>query len=125
MFDGTNWVACLNKEDDTRGSPLPETLSVASQGALEISSVIGHPHSLVRDHKSSPRMVAKPCQCSERLRCVKTNLPKVVHLSCRPVCHFSEPETPAVCISSPRPTCLGHRCSEYQLEKMVRRDAFT
>ena len=36
---------------------------MASQGALEISSVIGHPPSLVTYHISSPRMVAKPCQC--------------------------------------------------------------
>ena len=45
----------------------------------------------------------------------QTNLPKVVHSSCRPVCHSSEPQAPAVCISSPRPTCLGHRCPEYKL----------
>ena len=41
---------------------------MASQGGLEISSVIGNPPSLVRDHISSPRMVAKPCQCSEGRR---------------------------------------------------------
>ena len=36
MFDVSNWVACLNGEDDPRGTPSHETLSVASQGALEI-----------------------------------------------------------------------------------------
>ena len=213
-----------NREDGPRGSPSHETFSVGSQGTLEISPVIGHPPSLIRDHISPPRMVAKPCQCSEgirpsfqrpqypalyqRLKCrlgcslrarllkwavvrrrkiytysagdirqhnsgslhkqtggnplgrhvrspvenhdlvpplqnnptgqahsrmpecngrctsqvkpdsvdrvvtpsagFQTTLPKVVHPSCRPVCHSAEPQAPAVCIPSPRPTCLGH-----------------
>ena len=45
----------------------------------------------------------------------QTTLPKVVHPSCRPVFHSSEPQAPAVCISSPGPTYLGHRCPEYKL----------
>ena len=59
MFDVANWVAPLNKEDGPGVMPLHEALSVSSQGALEISSVIGQPPSLVRDHFSSPRVVAK------------------------------------------------------------------
>ena len=34
---------------------------------------------------------------------VQTDLPKVVHSSCRPVCHSSELQTPSVCVSYPRP----------------------
>ena len=45
MFDVANWVTCLNGEDGPGGTPSHETLSVSSQGALEISSVIGHPPS--------------------------------------------------------------------------------
>ena len=52
-----NWVARLNGEDGPGGSPSHSTLSVASQGALDISSVAGHPPSLVTDHFSSPRLV--------------------------------------------------------------------
>ena len=59
MFDVVNWVVCLNREDGPRGKPSYEALSVASQGTLEIFSVIGQPPSLVRDHFSSPRVVAK------------------------------------------------------------------
>ena len=55
MFDVANWVACLNGEDGPEGTPSHETLSFSPQGALEISSVIGQPPSLVRDHFSSPR----------------------------------------------------------------------
>ena len=40
---------------------------------------------------------------------------QVVHSSCRSICHSSEPLSSIVCISSPRPTCLGHRCSVHNL----------
>ena len=46
---------------------------------------------------------------------VQTDLSKLVHSSCRPICHSSEPQTSIVRISNPRPTCLGHRCSEHKL----------
>ena len=42
---------------------------------------------------------------------VQTDLPQVVHSSCRPVCHSSEPQTPSIRVSYPRPKGLGHRCS--------------
>ena len=38
---------------------------------------------------------------------------EVVHPSCRSICHSSEPQTSTVCVSSPRPKCLGHRCSKH------------
>ena len=40
----------------------------------------------------------------------------MVHSSCRPVCHSSEPQTPSIRVSYPRPTGLGHRCSEHKLD---------
>ena len=46
---------------------------------------------------------------------VQTDLSKVVHSSCRSICHSSEPQSSIVCISSPRLTCLGHRCSKHKL----------
>ena len=46
---------------------------------------------------------------------VQTDLPKVVHSSCRPVCHSSEPQTPSIRVSYPRPKGLGRRCSEHKL----------
>ena len=63
MFDVANWAARLNGEDGPGGTPSHETLSVASQRALEIFSVVGDPPSFVRDHFSSPRMVAKSLKC--------------------------------------------------------------
>ena len=47
---------------------------------------------------------------------VQTYLSKVVHTSCRSICHSSESQTSTVRVSSPRPKCLGHRCSEHKLE---------
>ena len=68
MFDVANWVACLNGENGPRGMPSHEALSVSPQGALEISSVVGHPPSLDRNHFSTPRVVAESHRCDERLR---------------------------------------------------------
>ena len=68
MFDVANWVACLNGENCPGGTPSHETLSVSSQGALEISSVNGQPPSLDRSHCSQPRLVAKSLKRDERCR---------------------------------------------------------
>ena len=46
---------------------------------------------------------------------VQTHLSRVVHSSCRSICHSSESQNSIVCISSPKPKCLGHRCSEHKL----------
>ena len=67
-------VALLNGEDGPRGLPSHETHSVASERELEISSVAGHPSSLVRDCFSSPRVVVRFCQCAEGLRPQYPNL---------------------------------------------------
>ena len=47
---------------------------------------------------------------------VQTDLSNVVHSSCRSICHSSEPQTSTVRVSSSRPKCLEHRCSEHKLD---------
>ena len=47
---------------------------------------------------------------------VQTDLPEVVHPSCRPVCHSSEPQTRSVRVSNSRPKGLVHRCTEHKLD---------
>ena len=47
---------------------------------------------------------------------VQADLPKVVHSSCRSVCHSSELQTPSIRVFYPRPKGLGHRCSEHKLD---------
>ena len=68
MFDVANWVVCLNGENGPGWTPSRETLSVSSQGALEISSVAGQPPFLDRSHCSPLRLVAKPIKRAERCR---------------------------------------------------------
>ena len=46
---------------------------------------------------------------------VQTDLSQVVHSTCRSICLLSVPQSSTVHISSPRPKCLGHRCSEHKL----------
>ena len=53
------WVAFLNGKNGPGGMPSHEALSVSPQGALKISSVVGQPPSLDRNHFSTPRMVAE------------------------------------------------------------------
>ena len=65
MFDVINWVAFLNRENGPGGTLSHEALSVLPQAALEISSAIGQPPSLVRDHFSSARVVAKSLKHDE------------------------------------------------------------
>ena len=46
---------------------------------------------------------------------VQTDLSQVVHSSCRSFCHSPEPQSSTILVSSLRPKCLGHRCSEHKL----------
>ena len=48
MFGVANWVACLNGENGPGETPSHKAHSVSSNGALEISSVVGLPPSLER-----------------------------------------------------------------------------
>ena len=57
-----------HRENGAGGTPSHEALSVSHQGALEISSVIGQPPSLVRNLFSTPRMVAESHKRDERHR---------------------------------------------------------
>ena len=68
MFDAANWVARLNRENGPGGTPSHEALSVSPQGTLEISSVVGQPPSLDRNHFSTPRLMAKSHKRDERGR---------------------------------------------------------
>ena len=68
MFDVANWVACLNGENGPGVTPSHEALSVSPQGVQEISSVVGQPPSLDRDHFSTPRVGAESHKRDEGCR---------------------------------------------------------
>ena len=121
MFDVSNWVASLNGENGPGGTPSHEALSVSSQGALEISSVIGQPPSLDRSHCSPPRLVAKSLKRDERCRpssqrpqypTLYRRLKQRLGRSLRPKFHKG-----SVVRSYPRPKGPGHRCSKHKLDQ--------
>ena len=68
MFDGANWVACLNGENGPGWTPSHEALSVSSLEALVISSVAGQNASLERNLFCTPRLVAESHKRDERCR---------------------------------------------------------
>ena len=70
-------------------------------------------HSRVPECDGRPSIQFKPSAVNRMVTTsagVQTDLPKVVHTSCRLICHSSEPQTSTVRISCPRPKGLGHRC---------------
>ena len=67
-FDVSHWVASINRKNGPRRRPSHETFSVASQGELDISSVVGRAPSPVRLHNSSSGQVAESTKCSQRCR---------------------------------------------------------
>ena len=76
-------------------------------------------HSRVSECDGRPPVQVEPSSVNRMVTAsagVQTDLPKVVHSSCRSICHSSEPQTSTVRVSSPRPKCLGHRYSELKLD---------
>ena len=76
-------------------------------------------HSRVTECDGRPPVQVQPSAVNRMVTAstgVQTDLPEVVHSSCGPVCHLSEPETPSLRVSNSRPKGLGHRCSEHKLD---------
>ena len=75
-------------------------------------------HSRVSECNGQPSVQVKPSPVNRMVTAsagVQTDMSKVVHPSCRSICHSSEPQSSTLRVSSPRPKCLGHRCSEHKL----------
>ena len=76
-------------------------------------------HSRVSECDGWPPVQVEPSAVNRMVTAsagVQTDLSKVVHSSCKSICHSSQPQTSTVRVSNPRPKCLGHRCSEYRLD---------
>ena len=77
-------------------------------------------HSRVLECDGQPTVQVQPSAVNRMVSSsagVQTDLPEVVHTSCRLICHSPEPQTSTVRISCPRPKGLGHRCSEHKLDE--------
>ena len=95
-------VSKPNKEELTQLVPsLPDNLE--SQTHPRVSECDGQPSVQVE-----PSAVNKMVTVSTS---VQTDLSKY-----RSICNLSEPQTSTVCVSSPRPKCLGHRCCKHKLD---------
>ena len=76
-------------------------------------------HSMVSQCDGRPPVQVEPSTVNRVVTAstgVQTDLPEVVHSSCRLVCRSSEPQTPSIRVSYPRPKGLGHRCPEHKLD---------
>ena len=98
---------CSPVEDHDLVPSLPH--NIKSQGHSRVPECDGQPTVQVQPSAVN-RMVSAPAG-------VQTDLPEVVHTSCRLICHSSEPQTSTVRISCPRPKGLGHRCSKHKLDQ--------
>ena len=76
-------------------------------------------HSRVSEYDGRPSILVEPSAVHRVVTAstgVQTDLSKVVHPSCRSICHSSEPQSTTVHVSSPRSKGLGHRCSKQKLD---------
>ena len=76
-------------------------------------------HSRLSEYDGRPSVQVQPSSVNRMVIAsagVQTDLSKVVHTSCRSICHSSEPQTSTIHVSNPRPKCLGHRCCEHKLD---------
>ena len=79
----------------------------------------GQTHSRVSESDGRPPIQVQPSAVDRMVTTstgVQTDLPEVVHSSCGPVCHSSEPQTPSLIVSCLQSQGLGHRCSEHKLD---------
>ena len=77
-------------------------------------------HSRVPECDGRPTVQVQPSAVNRMVSAsagVQTDLPEVVHTSCRLICHSPEPQTSTVRISCLRPKGLGHRCSKHKLDE--------
>ena len=75
-------------------------------------------HSRVSECDGQPSVQVEPSPVNRMVTAsagVQTDLSQVAHSSCRSFCHSPEPQSSTIRVSSPRPKCLGHRCSEHTL----------
>ena len=98
---------CSPVEDHDLVPSLPH--NIESQAHSRVPECDGRPAIQVQPSAVN-RMVSAPTG-------VQTDLPEVVHTSCRLICHSLEPQIPSIRVSYPRPKGLGHRCSEHKLDQ--------
>ena len=118
--DNSTVVAYINKQGGTLSrdvcSPVEDHDLVPSLP----HNIKSQAHSRVPECDGRPTVQVQPSAVNRMVSApagVQTDLPEVVHTSCRLICHSPEPQTSTVRISCPRPKGLGHRCSKHKLDQ--------
>ena len=108
----------------TRGNPLSRDVRSPVENHDLVPSlphnIESQAHSRVSECDGRPTVQVQPSAVNRMVSAptgLQTDLPEVVHPSCRLICHSPEPQTPTVRVSYPRPKGLGHRCSEHRLDQ--------
>ena len=115
--DNSTVVAYINKQGGTHSAEMCAPVEDHDMVSPLSHNIKSQTHSRVSECDGRPPDQVEPSAVNRMVTAsagVQTDLPKVVHSSCRLICHSSEPQTSTVCVSSPK--CLGHRCSELKLD---------
>ena len=111
--DNSTVVAYINKQGGTHSAEMCSRLVPSLQNNIKSQT-----HSRVSECDGQPTFQVKPSPVNRMVTAsagVQTDLSELVHPSCRSIYHSAEPQTATVRVSSPRPECLGHRCSKHKL----------
>ena len=117
--DNSTVVAYINKQGGTHSAEMCALLWKIMILPSLSHNIESQTHSRVSECDGRPSVQVEPSAVNRMITAstgVQTDLSKVVHSSCRSICHSSEPQTSTVRISCPRPKGLGHRCSEHKLD---------
>ena len=110
-----------NLHQQTRRNSLSRNVcSTVEDHDLVPHNIESQAHSRVPECDGRPTVQVQPSAVNRMVSAsagVQTDLPELVHTSCRLICHSPEPQTSTVRISCPRPKGLGHRCSKHKLDE--------
>ena len=112
-------VAYINKQGGTHSAEMCTLLWKIMTWCHHYQITLKATHSRVSECDGRPSVQVEPSAVDRMVTAstdIQTDLSKVVHPSCRSICHSSDPQTSTVHVSSPRPKCLGHRCSKHRLD---------
>ena len=96
------------------GGDVPSPVEDHDMGSSLSDNIKSQTHSRVSECDGRPPVQVEPNAVNRMVTAstgVQTDLSKVVHSSCRFICHSSEPQASTVRVS--RPKCLRHRRSEH------------
>ena len=118
--DNSTVVAYINKQGGTHSAEMCALLWKIMTWCHHYHNIESQTHSRVPECDGRPSIPVKPSAVNRMVTTsagIQTDLPNVVHTSCRLICHSSEPQTSTVRISCPRPKGFGHRCPEHKLDE--------